>query len=448
MKNGQWNGLLAFLAIVLLAVTGNGFGCRTKGESPIGDADFGADDPGTDTPQSSDTTGFLDPIQPGDTSQGTDPSVLPDESGSDSGEPVDGTREDPGQANMPPIDCKACNDDEDCRGNYECLPVGESMYCLRRCEDGGDCPSGFLCFASASVGRSCLPVTYSCAACVFDEPCEEGKCCDFATGQCGNCRNLCDGCVYDFDCAKGTRCFKTAGNPVGACVEECANKPCSDPANFTCGPNSSGVMVCQPNGFRCGGCPEGLLPLPDGTGCVECLNSLHCEADAVCNLTTHECEGAECLGGHKCDDGQCHQCCEDAHCGCDGDCGRTGTCLPNYVCMCCTCCNGMCTGEYPRCVEVNGFEQCVQCVEDADCAARDPACTCTGHPLYSCVDGDGNPCPFPERSASRTSKGPAPESAVQGAPRTAGPEEGRPARMPGPGPGRPLASARESPESG
>jgi hypothetical protein len=242
--------------------------------------------------------------------------------------------------------------------------------------------------------KACLPVTYSCVACAFDEPCEEGQCCDFGTGECKDCRGLCDVCMYDFDCAKGLRCFKKSGSATGACVEECADGICSDTDNFTCGANASGVMVCHPNGDGCGECPKGLYPLADNNTCVECLNSSHCGTDEVCNLTTNTCEGSECPGGHKCDDGQCHQCCEDAHC---DNMGRPGTCLPNYVCECMgPPCHDACTGEYPVCTTILGIEQCVQCVEDADCVARDPACVCTGDPLYSCVDGDGNPCPLPE----------------------------------------------------
>jgi hypothetical protein len=388
MKNARRNRLAAWLATILLAAAGGVLGCGSRDANPPGDVDSGATDPGTET------VDVLDTQQPDDAPHSIECPGPPEDPGADDSDLVDGAQEDPGQALMP-LDCKTCNDDGDCRGGYECLPVVERTYCLRRCENGGDCPSGFLCYAASMTLKACLPVTYSCVACVFNEPCEEGRCCDFDSGECKDCRDLCDTCRYDFDCAKGLRCFKEAGNLSGGCVEECADRTCSDPANFTCGANASGVMVCQPNGAGCGDCPEGLYPLVATNACVECLNSSHCRTGEICNLTTHACEGAECPGGHKCDDGQCHQCCEDAHCGCDGGC-RPGTCLPNYVCESCMCCNGACTGEYPVCATILGIEQCVQCVEDADCAARDLACTCTGDPLYSCVDGDGNPCPFPE----------------------------------------------------
>ncbi len=295
---------------------------------------------------------------------------------------------------VPPIDqldCKSCEGESDCGAGYKCLPVGSAKYCLRECVDGKDCEAGYLCYAASSVSKNCLPVTYACVECAFNAPCEAGQCCDFGTGECKECRQLCNGCTYDFDCAEGLRCFKKTGSATGACVEECADGTCTDTEHFTCGANASGVMVCQPNGDGCGGCDAGFYPKPDGTGCVECLNSSHCGTGETCNLTTNVCEGGECAGGYKCDDDQCHQCCEDSHC--DNVPGATGACiLPQGVCEGAEPCNGMCTGQYPACVTINGIEQCVQCETDSECQGIDSTCSCTREPLYSCIFPDGSVC--------------------------------------------------------
>ncbi len=317
------------------------------------------------------------------------PDVIAD-AGTDEGERPDVPAEDTYQPPLEAIDCKSCAVDGDCATGFRCLPIGSSRYCLRTCEDGGDCPGGYICSAASSVSKNCLPITYNCVACAFDSPCEGGQCCDFATGACKDCRDKCEPCTYDFDCKAGLRCFKKAGNPTGACVEECSDGPCSDAANFTCAANSSGVMLCQPNDDNCGGCQQGFYPKPDGTGCVECLNSTHCAQDEVCDLMTNTCQGGECPGAHKCNDGECHQCCEDAHC--NDIPGATGTCLPNYVCEGAEPCNGMCSGQYPVCATINGIEQCVQCKTDADCARVDETCTCTREPLFSCMFPDGAVC--------------------------------------------------------
>ena len=324
----------------------------------------------------------------------TPPTDVIEDNGTDEGPRPDVPVEDTPGTDVTIVEenCKSCENDDGCSPGYKCLPVGSTRYCLRECEDGGDCPGGYLCYASSSVLKNCLPATYSCVACAFDTPCEEGKCCDFGTGECKECRTECQACTYDFDCAAGMRCYKKQGNPNGVCVEECKDGTCTDAANFTCGANASGVMVCQPNDDdACGGCAVGTYPKPDGTGCVECLNSSHCDSAAgeVCNLTTNVCEGGDCPGGFKCDDDQCHQCCEDADC--SNVPNATGTCT-NYVCDGAAPCNGACTGQYPVCATINGIEQCVQCKVDADCQGIDSTCTCTGEPLYSCTFPDGSVC--------------------------------------------------------
>ncbi|MBP7161524.1 hypothetical protein KBB45_09680 [Myxococcota bacterium] len=314
----------------------------------------------------------------------------------DNGDRPDDGDTDPGEEpDVPPVaeggDCKSCAGDGDCNEGFKCLPLGsDGKYCLRPCEDHKDCLSGYQCYQASSVLKACVPNTYNCVACAFDAPCGEGMCCDFTSGECKECRQECDPCTYDYDCAGNMRCFKKAGNPTGACVEECEKDNCSDPANFTCQPNHLGVRVCQPNDDSCGGCPAGTFPLPDGTGCVECLNTSHCTGGASCDLTTNTCVVGACddRTPHTCSDGECHQCCEDAHCAGIG----TGVCKPTFECEGAELCGGTCAHPYPICAIVDGTEMCVQCKTDADCHKVDATCYCTREPLYACNFPDQSMC--------------------------------------------------------
>ncbi len=296
------------------------------------------------------------------------------------------------------VDCKSCNDASDCGTDtrWKCLPVGAAKHCLLECVDDGDCLPSYICYASSTVLKSCLPVAFNCVACSFDTPCEAGKVCNFQSGNCEDGAGLCQKCTYDYNCATGMRCFKTAGTATGACVPECSDAaPCADTTNFTCGVNEKGVQMCQPkDANQCGGCPTATpFPSPDGTACYECLNSSHCSDGKVCNTATHACEksGDDCSEGlHKCADGNCHQCCEAADCAGLED--AVGTCT-NYKCDgAVDACGNSCVSPYPICAVINGVAQCVQCSQDSDCAAIDPACTCTGDPTYTCLQSDGNVC--------------------------------------------------------
>ena len=111
--------------------------------------------------------------------------------------------------------------------------------------------------------------------------------------------------------------------------------------------------------------PETPHKLTDGT-CVECLNSADCAQPLLCDQATHTCNEPPCDAGYKCDDGQCHRCCEDEHCivfpgtaalCTDYNCSPGGT--DN--------CGSSCAPPYPVCANVGGEWQCVQCDSDDDC---------------------------------------------------------------------------------
>lgn len=318
-----------------------------------------------------------------------------DQGGTDNG-PLPGNR----------IDCKPCTGDTDCGTGAKCLPVGATKHCLMECADDGDCPASYICYAASTAAKSCLPVSYSCVACAYETPCTDGKSCDFVSGNCDAPAAECGNCTYDFDCAAGFRCLKKTGNPTGACVAECgANKACTDTTNFTCGASDKGVEICQPKDpDKCGGCPaDKPFPSGDGVTCYECLNNSNCEVGKeLCDAGTHTCipdSTTGCGSGlFKCNDGQCKQCCQDSDCK-SGEGPCTGGACVNAQDPC----QGQCADPFPVCAIINNIAQCVQCKIDGDCAKIDPACTCTGDPTYSCLQGDGSVCAGSTCSALCTS---------------------------------------------
>jgi hypothetical protein len=317
----------------------------------------------------------------------------------DDGQPPDGALVDDLATKpdaIPPSECWGCASDEDCTGDAKCVVIGGSKTCLTSCVDDGDCPRSFICYAATTAGKICLPVSFSCAACIVDNSCQAGgKVCDFVSATCKTGNPTCGRCTYDFDCEQDLRCYRATGAATGRCVPECSGAtPCADSSTFACGTTERGVHLCIPKDpGRCAeGCSPGApFPSPDGTACYECLNNSHCtEPGEYCNINvTHTCvrEG-DCIGQMQCSDGMCHECCEDSDC-----LGGSGPCM-DYQCQNrIDACDGQCTGtSFPVCKIINSVPQCVQCETDAQCADMDPSCTCTGDPTYTCLASNGNVC--------------------------------------------------------
>lgn len=255
--------------------------------------------------------------------------------------------------------------------------------------DDGDCLSGFTCYESGS-SSFCLPVSYSCPACFYDTPCDEGLCCDFNTGSCKKCKGVCFPCVYDYECPAGQRCYKEKGWGTGFCWDECTDGNCPYPDQTTCTDNGKGVMICVPDEYECLACSSPTPYLFEDGSCVECVTSDNCD-NACCDVESHVCLHANCaIGAMVCGSCSCVQCCVDDDC--PGFPDGTGKCLSDGTCEGVPTCGGLCPADFPICAVVQGVEQCVQCKVDADCALVGPDCTCTGDPIYSCVDETGAIC--------------------------------------------------------
>lgn len=291
--------------------------------------------------------------------------------------------------------CQPCPDDGECGSGFLCVELAESgERCLRACDGNADCPSGFRCRAHEVPGvgsKLCIPQFGECVDCIFDGTCGETGCCDFRTGECIGCRSDCDFCFFDFQCGAGRRCaFEVPGDVPGRCLAECPDGGCEPEGFFTCQQDALGRPVCWPMAICPEACPADRPWVdPETFDCVACVHPWHCENPLSCDPETHRCVSDACVPpGRICEEGGgCQQCCEHADC---ADVPGASWCVDGL------CrgepCNGACQGAYPVCVVINGIEQCVACVEDAECTAIDPACTCTGAPLYSCIRQDGAVC--------------------------------------------------------
>lgn len=208
-----------------------------------------------------------------------------------------------------PFSCNVCEHDGECPAGWACLDHDGAKRCLKPCNDGGDCDSGFHCHPWADA-TYCLPENIYCRPCMGDEPCGEGLCCDFISGQCLSCVSECGHCTYDFDCAPGYRCFKEVGMATGRCSLECSDGSCNFEDGYDCAARKDGVEICR-------------LP--------------------------------------------------------------PGYCQP---------CQGLCTPDFPICTIVDGRELCVQCLTNDDCDVHEAGddCTCTGDPMYTCINQLGSVC--------------------------------------------------------
>lgn len=294
----------------------------------------------------------------------------------------------PAEVVTPPekFDCKTCSTKADCgtAGNYFCSAIGSGKFCLKGCAADSECEKGYVCYPVSTEGKQCLPLSYDCKKCAFDEPCAAGQCCDLVSGSCEACSNECGKCTYDFDCGAGMRCYRETASSTGACVKECATAACTD-AKFTC-TDVKGVKLCVPgNADDCTPCPDAAKPFLVNDECVECRNSADCKDAKTCNVTTHVCEAGGCTSPslpYLCQDGSCHQCCEDSHCTGTGD----GTCnMSQFKCNgVVDPCNDTCAAPFPVCAVVSGQAQCVACEVDGDCASVGTNCVCSN---YTCFDG-------------------------------------------------------------
>jgi len=290
------------------------------------------------------------------------------------------------------FDCKPCQGDTDCGQGYSCMPLAGGKFCLKACTSVADCKGGYICYQVVSPGpKSCIPLTYKCVECAY-EGCDKGKCCDFVSGECKDCKQKCDQCRYDFECAEGMRCYKEQANLLGNCVYECGQTGnCDEPDKFACQDTGQGIKLCVPTSpDSCASCPPEKPYLGPDNQCYQCLEDRHCKSGEVCDQQSHTCRSPDCPSGtYKCPDNQCHQCCEDSHC--VGVPGASGKCI-NYRCEGAEDpCHGTCADPYPVCANVGGQWQCVQCAVDADCPFSN--CKCSN---YLCVDGTtGQVCASP-----------------------------------------------------
>ena len=204
-----------------------------------------------------------------------------------------------------------------CKGG-ECQPCNVDMHC------------GEECVSCASEGKYCSSAGLECVDCDSSHPCPEGKSCVDAAcldcsglGLCGpNCLEcgdqtpdcvegqcLCnaDSCGASQVCEGGV-CVACTDTDPAHCGSDClvcsGEQPhCKQGECFFC----DEVAACGPSCAACSG--ETPWCHPDGTGCVVCVEDLHCGEGFHCDdfACAVDCQAQGCAndlgaGGKKCSD--------------------------------------------------------------------------------------------------------------------------------------------------
>jgi hypothetical protein len=245
-----------------------------------------------------------------------------------------------------PCTANFCDDEGECVAGAltgrRCGEDNDTPCMIHLCDEDGECLPAFLTGVACDDGQSnectqgicddegaCVPFPREGVACDDGDPCTEFDVCD----EDGRCRGL------PVVCPEGERCCE------GACHACCVDAHC--PAGWTCiahvcvEPDDPDPEICAPDT-----CPDGCC---DAFGA--CLDGT---SDLACGGWGQPCE--ECGGEYPhCCDGDCWECCENAHCS-DG-----------HVCIDHGC---VCPSDAPAC-EGGGREVC--CGSGSTCCPQNPS---------------------------------------------------------------------------
>jgi hypothetical protein len=305
-----------------------------------------------------------------------------------------------------------CDDGLYCNGTEACGAAG--------CESGAavDCNDGVPCTLD-----SCNESSDSCDNTPNHMVCDDGLYCN-GVEACGS-----GGCESGtaVDCDDGVACTVDSCNESSDGCDNTPNHMVCDDGLYCNGAETCGSGGCDPGTPP--SCPGGQCSEPLDR-CVECLQDEDCAPGELCNASVGICEPApDCVVDEDCDDGlfcngaewcqggQCrsgttNDCDDGVACTVDSCNESTDSCdnMPNdTVCGDGLYCNGTETcgpagcesGTPPSCPGGHCSEpldQCVECLQDADCAANETCNIATGicemQPECT-VDADcddGDPC--------------------------------------------------------
>jgi hypothetical protein len=198
-----------------------------------------------------------------------------------------------------------CDDGDACTTDY-CDPATGCTHGPVSCDDGDPCTT------DACVDGQCTSTPKDCNdndRCT-DDACVDGKCTH-------TLRNYCKACVGDNDCSIGQ-----------CCNGLCTTKLC-DGAACNAGTDCAGEFCCD------GVCSR--YPCPIGTTCSQ---GSDCDGGNCCNgiCSLGLCDGEYCFNGGECNGGVCcHNQCTSVTCGTNGapcwnseDCTDGGNCCNTY----------------------------------------------------------------------------------------------------------------------
>jgi hypothetical protein len=335
--------------------------------------------------------------------------------------------------------CPGCADAKACMVAGDCLSgFCKTMVCTA-CAHDADCASGNFCDLSNN-GGTCTPTKAVGMACGGSNECTGGNCVD---GFC--CNTACNGtCTACSNAKKGAGADGVCGNVVAGTDP---NNQCPDQGAASCGTNGScdgngacadysnstvcaaqvcsngsvtPARMCNGTGTCSAGSPMSCAPYAgcNGNACpTTCSADADCTSGNYCNAQSH-CAPAQ-ANGSPCTNGDGNQCtstfCVDGVCcnnACSGTCsscalnGSVGMCSnepsgsnnANHACPSNEVCNGT-TGSSAGCVQcVNNTNcsapnpacnlatnTCVQCTTNANCSAPNPACNTTSNTCVQCT---------------------------------------------------------------
>jgi hypothetical protein len=297
-------------------------------------------------------------------------------------------------------DDRTCIADDDCELGTVCILTSKTCESV----DCSFCISGQICYTDSDGIDSCSkPECTSNSQCEGMESCVEGACIEASCSdksECsdgqicnpiaGICQNPPDTCTTNFDCPVGNVC-----GDDGMCSSGCTTDQDCDDVMTYCNTDNS---LCEPG----------------------CRTDASCAADQSCSDARQcECDPSKCAEGSICDE-SVNACIEKAIESCDEvTCGDGFVCNPDNNFMCepapdecstvqgdpnacppgtrcnqatgdcevMTCTNGKsqadCDGTNNP-VFSEAFCECVQCVDDTNCAAGS-SCNSNGQCIEGCV---------------------------------------------------------------
>ena len=259
-----------------------------------------------------------------------------------------------------------CKEDADCAGNAYGKSCSELGVC--GCETTDDCPGDTVCQLKGWGTRYCAD------PCTTDDDCTwpSTPMCNAATGICGDC-------LHDDDCPWHHPLCDPGINMCQLCLTGADCQELS-PYYAVCdfyNLNNTQCVTCKVDA-DCAGNPIALGDV--------CSGNCTCETDGDCQNTVR---GKTCFAaGGPGDIGKCG-CTSDAECSEDG-----AKCLANsgdWVTSCRVPCadNDGCAGDTLDKVCDPAFQECTQCLTNADCAALDPTLSlCFGTHCFQCTTDD------------------------------------------------------------